>query len=88
MVEQCFLLKLEDGRWRLEVMNVLTSIHLLLITLTSKNHQDFTGRKYFHLPASLSHLIYFNNFLISSIRISLSGWYFPVSTGVLPSGSS
>lgn len=38
MVEQCFILKLEDGRLRLEVINVITSIHkhLFIFTAISK----------------------------------------------------
>ncbi|EFK37906.1 hypothetical protein HMPREF0204_10679 [Chryseobacterium gleum ATCC 35910] len=33
MVEQCFIFKLEDGRWKLEVINVITSIHHFYLSL-------------------------------------------------------
>ena len=41
----------------------------------------------FRHPA-LGFLPYFNNFFISSIKISLSGWYFPFNLGIVPSLSS
>jgi hypothetical protein len=38
-------------------------------------------------PAS-GFLPYFNNFFISSIKVSLSGWYLPFNLGIVPSLSS
>lgn len=86
MVEQCFLLRWEMEAGSNECGNITPSTSIYLYSLLKIARAASSGiTSGFKYPASL--FLYFNNFLISSIRISLSGWYFPVSIGVLPSGS-
>jgi len=74
MVEQIiFYLRKEDGGWKKEVLISLLNQKSLILS---------------KIPYRFLLSYYFSSFLISSINISRSGWYFPLSFGVFPSGSS